>query len=289
MRKPRTASVSRSRKKRDRGRPGPPPERPKAFIEALQSAGRYTFTREQASKALRVSDIALKNALWRLSKSGRVISPRRGFYVVVPPEYRAAGSIPPSWFIRDLMAYLGRPYYVGLLTAAALHGAAHQSPHEFQVVTDRPLPLIKVGRARILFVKKAHLAKTPTVGIKTPTGEIRVSTPEATALDLVRYPDHAGFLSNVATVLGELAERLDARALVRAAEADGELAYAQRLGYLLERIGRGELAVPLAEWLDVKTPRVVRLRPDRPIAGAPRAARWRVAINEEVEAGEGRP
>jgi predicted transcriptional regulator of viral defense system len=289
MRKPRTASVSRSRKKRDRRRSGPQPERPQAFIEALQSAGRYTFTREEASKALRVSDIALKNALWRLSKSGRVISPRRGFYVVVPPEYRAAGSIPPSWFIRELMAYLGRPYYVGLLSAAALHGAAHQSPQEFQVVTDRPLPPLKVGRARVLFVKKAHLAKTPTVSIKTPTGGIRVSTPEATALDLVRYPNHAGFLSNVATVLGELAERLDAGALVRAAEGEGELAYAQRLGYLLERIGHGELAVPLAEWVEAKTPRVVPLRPDRPIAGAPRAARWRVAVNEEVEAGEGRP
>lgn len=286
MGKKRTASVSRSRKKRDRSRPRQPAQRPKSFIEALQSAGRYTFTREEALKALRVSDIALKNALWRLSKAGRVISPRRGFYVVVPPEYRAAGSIPPSWFVRDLMAYLGRPYYVGLLSAAALHGAAHQSPHEFQVVTDRPLLPIKVGRARILFVKKAHLAKTPIVGIKTPTGEIRVSTPEATALDLVRYPEHAGFLSNVATVLGELAERLDARALVRAAEADSELAYAQRLGYLLERIGCAELAVPLAEWLDTNAPRVVPLRPDRPIAGVPRAARWRVAVNEEVETGE---
>ncbi len=286
MGKKRTASVSRSRKKRDRSRPRPTAQRPKSFIEALQSAGRYTFTREEALKALRVSDIALKNALWRLSKAGRVISPRRGFYVVVPPEYRAAGSIPPSWFVRDLMAYLDRPYYVGLLSAAALHGAAHQSPQEFQVVTDRPLLPIKVGRALILFVKKAHLVRTPTVGIKTPTGEIRVSTPEATALDLVRYPEHAGFLSNVATVLGELAERLDARALVRAVEADSELAYAQRLGYLLERIGCAELAVPLAEWLDAKAPRVVPLRPDRPTAGVPRAARWRVAVNEEVEIGE---
>jgi len=99
------------------------------------------------------------------------------------------------------MAYLRRPYYVGLLSAAALHGAAHQSPQEFQVVTDRPLRPIEVGRTRIRFVKKAHLAKTPTVGVKAPTGEIRVSSPEATALDLVRYPEHAGYLSNVATIL----------------------------------------------------------------------------------------
>lgn len=252
-------------------------------------SGRYVFTREEALKALRVSDIALKNALWRLAKAGRVVSPRRGFYVIIPPEYRAAGSLPPSWFVRDLMAHLRRPYYVGLLSAAALHGAAHQAPQEFQVVTDRPLRPIEVGRSRIRFVKKAHLVKTPAVSVKTPTGEIRVSAPEATALDLVRYPEHAGFLSNVATVLGELAERMEAGALVRAAEIEGELVYAQRLGYLLDRIGREELAAPLAEWLEAKAPRVVPLRPDRPIARAPRAARWRVAVNEEVEAGEARP
>ena len=283
MRKQKAVSVSKSRKKRDNRRSRESAGSARAFVEALQSSGQYVFTRDQALKALRASEVALKNALWRLSKGGRLASPRRGFYVIVPPEYRAAGSLPPSWFIRELMAYLGRPYYVGLLSAAALHGAAHQSPHEFQVVTDRPLRPTEVGRVRIRFAKKANLAKTPTVGIKTPTGEIRVSSPEATVLDLVRYPQHAGFLSNVATVLREIAEHLDPVKLVSAAEADDEPAYAQRLGYLLDRIGFAELAAPLAKWVSAKAPRVTPLRPDRPLSGAPRNAQWRVAVNEEVE------
>jgi len=36
------------------------------------------------------------------------------------------------------MAYLEQPYYVGLLGAASLHGAAHQQPQQFQVVTTTP-------------------------------------------------------------------------------------------------------------------------------------------------------
>lgn len=256
-------------------------------MQSLQSSGRYVFTRDEAREALRASEIALKNVFWRLSKAGEVVSPYRGFYVIIPPEYRAAGSVPPSWFIRDLMAHLGRPYYVGLLSAAALHGAAHHSPQEFQVVADRPLRPIEVGRARIRFVKKAHIASTPTVGIKTPTGEIRVSSPEATALDLVRYPKHAGFFLNIVTVLSDLAERLEAQALVRAAKADGELAYAQRLGYLLDHIGQLELTASLAEWISTCARHVTPLRPDLPMAGAPRDTRWRVAVNEEVEVGEG--
>jgi len=282
MAKKKAVSVARSRARRDLLRPGPTPGKAAAFIDDLQSSGRYVFTRNEALRALRVSEIALKNAFWRLAKAARLVSPRRGFYVIVPLEYRVAGSVPASWFIRDLMAYLGRPYYVGLLSAAALHGAAHQSPQEFQVITDRPLRPIEAGRARIRFVKKSRVARTPTVGIKTPTGEIRVSSSEATALDLVRYPEHAGYLSNIATVLSELAERLDPEALVRAAEADAEPAYAQRLGYLLDRIGRTQVAAPLAEWISTKAPGVTPLRPDRPTSGAARDSRWRVAVNEEV-------
>lgn len=140
-----------------------------------------------------------------------------------------------------------------------------------------------MGRARLLFVKKAHLRRVPTVRVKTPTGEIPVSSPEAMALDLVRYPEHAGFLATVATVLEELAERLDPQALVRAAEADGEVAYAQRLGHLLAHLGHASLAAPLAEWVRARAPRVTALRPDRPITGAPRASRWRVAVNDVIE------
>ncbi len=253
------------------------------YLEGLRKSGRYTFTRAEALSAARLTDVALKNAAWRLARAGRLASPHRGFYVIVPPEYEAAGTVPPSWVIRDLMAFLKRPFYVGLLSAAALHGAAHQAPHEFQVVTDRPVRPMRLGRVRIVFVTKARLGKTPTVPMKTPTGDIRVSTAEATALDLVRYPEHAGYLSNVATVLAELAERIDPDALVRAARLEGEFAVAQRLGYLLERVGRGAVAEPLARWIDSKKPRVVPLRADRSVVRRRRARRWRLAINETIE------
>lgn len=258
----------------------------RSFIDALQASGRYSFTREEAQRYLQASPIALKNALRRLSQAGRIVSPRRGFNIIVPLEYRAAGSLPPAWFVRDLMAYLKRPYYVGLLSAAALHGAAHQAPQELQVVTDRSLRPIEVGRNRIRFIKKADIASTPTVGIKAPTGEIRVSTSEATALDLVRYQDHAGHLANILIVLRELAERLNARALVRAAQSEPDLPTAQRLGYLLDWIRRSDLTEGLAGWVASRAPRATPLRPGRPITRAPQDSRWRVALNETFPGSE---
>src|SRR6266496_3549594 len=99
------------------------------LVDAFQATGRYVLRREEA----------LKKAARRLAAKGRIAIPRRGFFVIVPIEYRSAGAPPPSWFIDELMRFHGHPYYVGLLSAAALHGAGHQQPQEFQVVTNAQL------------------------------------------------------------------------------------------------------------------------------------------------------
>ncbi|HVE87152.1 MAG TPA: type IV toxin-antitoxin system AbiEi family antitoxin [Myxococcales bacterium] len=253
------------------------------FVDALQGSGRYVLTRPEAIEALGVSDEALQAAVRRLAAKRRIVVPRRGFFVIVPVEYRSAGAPPPDWFIDDLMKFECQPYYVGLLSAAALHGAAHQQPQEFQVVTNAPLRPTRAGRARIRFFTKRHLERTPAIQVKTETGFMRVSTPEATAIDLVRYARSAGHLANVATVLGELAEKLDPGRLVEAARADVELSHVQRLGHLLDLVGAASIGEPLAAWLEAQRPRVIALRPGRALKTAARDSRWHVAINEQVE------
>ncbi|MBI4860932.1 MAG: type IV toxin-antitoxin system AbiEi family antitoxin [Candidatus Riflebacteria bacterium] len=177
------------------------------FVDQLQSRGKYVFRKEAVSRATPgTSRTAISQALHRLAGRGRVVHLRGGFYVIVPLEYRATGILPPSWFIGDLMRSIGQPYYVGLLSAAALHGAAHQQPQEFQVVTSKPVRRVEVRGLKVAFVTCSSTAKVPTVEKKAETGTFRVSTPAATALDLVRYSGHAGGLSNVATVLQELVE-----------------------------------------------------------------------------------
>jgi len=254
------------------------------LVDSLQATGQYMLTRKHALATLGVSDEALKKAVQRLVAKRRLAAPRRGFFVIVPLEYREAGAPPPSWFIDDLMKFLGQPYYVGLLSAAALHGAAHQQPQEFQVVTNKQLRSVDAGRARIRFFRKLHLERTPTMEVQTETGAMRVSTPEATALDLLRYVEGAGHLGNVATVLGELAEKIDAELLAQAAKTEEELTTAQRLGHVLDRVGGAEATSYLAAWIEERRPRFVPLRTDRSVKRARKDARWRVLVNERVEA-----
>jgi hypothetical protein len=42
--------------------------------------------------------------------------------------------LPINLFIDDMMKSLNKRYYVGLISAAALHGAAHQKPMEYYVI-----------------------------------------------------------------------------------------------------------------------------------------------------------
>jgi len=259
------------------------PRRLDHLVDNLQSQGRYTFTRAEALATLGTSAEAFKKAVQLLTRRRRLASPRRGFYVIVPVEYRVAGAPPASWYIDDFMKAVGAPYYVGVLTAAALHGAAHQAPQEFQVVTPTRQRTVVVGRERLRFLRKRQLARTAVVSLKTPTGTMRVSTPEATALDLLRYVDAAGFLSNIATVLRELADQCDPGRLVEAAAAGVELPHVQRLGYLLDLGGARRLADPLATWLAHHHPDWVRLDPTEPARRAHRNERWRLLINARVE------
>ena len=253
------------------------------YVADLQSKGRYTFTRNEAQKGLSISGVALKRSLERLAKKGKIVLVHRGFYVIVPLEYRTRGILPPEWFIGELMQFMGLKYYVGLLSAAAIHGAAHQQPQEFHVVIPRSQRDIRVGNLFIRFFKKAHLSSTPVVETKTSTGFIRVSEPASTAIDLVAYEARIGGLSRVMTLLQELAELLEPDALVRAATAEKSIAPIQRMGYLLEKIGQSSRTLGLGEWVSSLHPRPAPLQPGISRKGSMRDPKWKILVNIDLE------
>ena len=205
----------------------------------LLSEGTSWFTATEAAQAAGIPLAHVYPGLKRLADRGQIFSPARGFYVPIPPEFRTWGSVPATHFVDAMMRHLDRRYYVGLLSAAELHGAAHQRPQVFQVfqvMVERPLADRRNGRTRLSFHARSRLAEVPTEELTTPTGYLVVSTPEATVLDLASRPADGGGLDNVATVLVELAEEgtLDIAALAAAAGSSSVSAL-RRVGWMLER------------------------------------------------------
>ena len=257
------------------------------FVEGMQSHGRYVFTQAEAEAALGVSGLTLDAALRRLKEKTRIAAVRRTFYVIVPSEHLTAGAPPATWFIDDLMRFLGQPYYVGLLSAAALHGAGHQQPMTFHVVTDRPTRGSRIGRSRLAFHVRKRMASARVARLQTETGSMSVSTPETTAFDVVRFMRASGGVSNVATVLGELAESVSAPELGRVA-ADYGTPTVQRLGFLLDHIGESVLADEVEQSLKARRfrPTLLVSIPHQSPVGRSADSRWRVVENESVESDE---
>ena len=254
------------------------------FIEKLQSEGRYSFSRKEATTALKISKDAFRISAWRLIKKKHLARPKHNFYVIVPPEYFSLGCPPVPWFIDDLMRCLKVPYYVGLLTAAAMRGAGHQQPNVFQIITARTVRPINLGTITIDFICSNILKKTPVEKIQTPTGYMNVSTPEATAYDLVRYLPMVGHINNVSTIFIELVEKLQEDKLIEIAQKIAPVRSIQRLGYILDYIKSGINTDKLAQVVQKKRAQYIPLVYGKKTASkTSKNKRWKILINETIE------
>ena len=253
------------------------------YIASLAASGRYYFTSHEVQRALRVNATARKSALDQLVKNQIIVSPVLGFYVFMPPEYQPQGCLSAGQFIPALMAHLGLRYYVSLLSAAQYYGAVHEHPPDIQVFLTEDRRLIQKGRVRVAFMARKQLRRVPVQSFKTPHGSIVVSSPEATALDLVGYADHVGGMGQVATILSELAERIDPEKLAAAAET-ASIRWAQRLGYLLECVGFDAKTRALRDYVREHATCWTALAPKAPWDRTRRNKNWKLYVNADVEA-----
>lgn len=253
------------------------------YLDEIQSNGRYAFTWEEIRERFDISDKALQQSLYRLKSKQKIVQVRKGFYTVLPPEYSRQGIIPSTLFMDDMMAALNRKYYVGLISAAAIHGAAHQQPMETFIIIEKPaMRNIDNQKMKINFsVKKSWDIKDITE-VKTDAGYLKVSSPELTALDLIYYVDQLG-MNRIITVLEELTEVLKPNKLYNAAQRFPQRATVRRLGYLLENtFGKVELASKLHKIISAKKGNDIPLVPGKTNKKTS-DSRWGININTVIE------
>jgi predicted transcriptional regulator of viral defense system len=257
----------------------------------MQSKGIYAFSLAEIRESFPgQSNQALALALNRAVNKGRIRSVHKGYYVIIPPEYASQGAPPPPLFIDGLMRYLDRKYYVGLLNAAAYHGAAHQQPQEFTVVTGLPpLRMKQSNSIKIQFVAKKVLPGSGIEQRKTDTGYFGISSAELTAFDLIQFEERVGGLTRVSQVLSELVEAMDEARLQQLLNRhEIAPAYVQRLGYMLEKL---EEESPFPELLKTylektnKPLQRVPLRPKGKRAGYLVNPRWKIIENMNIDIG----
>ncbi|CAN5759835.1 hypothetical protein BH20ACI4_BH20ACI4_20830 [soil metagenome] len=259
-----------------------------SWIDRQISFGKLTFSTEKLEMELsEYSQVAIKRSLSRLTEKEKIVSVHKGFYVIVSPEYSSWKILPPSLFIDGLMKYLDRPYYTGLLSAAAFYGASHQSPQEFFVFTNFPVmrPTKKKG-IKINYISKAEIPENLLEDKKTETGYLKVSSPELTAADVVQYQKRIGGLNRAAAILEELAESINIEKITQIFLSELQITVIQRLGYLLEEVIENQ---DLAEKIFTLSQNMnlnffpVPLGSSKKKRGFSSDNRWKVVANTEVE------
>ena len=261
------------------------------WIRHREISGFPTFSVEDIRLAFpNYSEQVISNELFRLSSQDTLYSAYKGFYVIIPPQYAAKRIVPPIYYIDQLMSYLEKPYYISLLSAAEILGAAHQRPQRFSIMTIYPKSSVSTSKNNTLvWTYRKEIPSDFLLSKNSETGVIRYSNVELTSIDIVQYEQHIGGLSRAATILEELAEKMDFRDASKKLFGHTSIATIQRLGYILEEVlGQKEVAEALYTELLLYAGRFryVPLSTNRSKKNAEKNTRWKVDINLTIETDE---
>jgi len=258
------------------------------WVELLQSKGAYSFAFESARRELKgYTEVALTRALSHLSGKGKIISVYKGYYLILPPQYARKGILPPPLFLDDFFQFLGRSYYVSLLSAAAYHGASHQQPQEYFVMTG--FPVMRATQKRGLKINYVSIDRIPSRLLekrKTEAGYLFISNPVLTATDLIQYERRIGGMNRAAIVLYELIDALKPSDFNKDVIEHANLTTLQRMGYLLEyACSSSGISDALFNILKRNKRRLFRipLKASAPTKGFSSDNRWKVIANTEID------
>jgi hypothetical protein len=228
-------------------------ERSAELLRNLQSQARYLFREDEFARhtGREPGSPASQLALQRLSKAGRIVLAQKNAarWLIVPPEQSHYGAPPVDWWLDDLMRDQEPAYYLALLSAARFWGSSHYAYQATQVMVSRPRRPLAVGKLRVEFIVKKGLGDTPVVHERTKTARMRISTREATVLDLIRHQNTVGGLETVARIAHDLLPNMTPAGVLDAVRALNQVPAVQRFGFVLDNLGGGRLADTLARWL----------------------------------------
>ncbi len=263
------------------------------YLDDRLAHGRISFSNEEGRSVLGLSSQAFTAATNRLAKKQRLVSPRRGFYLILRPEDRVTGAPDPAQWIDPLMGYLGLDYRISMLRAAAFHGASHQAAMVFQVIAPRQLRTIEMGRHRLQFIYQTPKAFARSnrdewlVQMKTAAGFAKVAGVELTLLDCIRYFHKAAGIDGVTQIAKDIGAHAGPRKLANVAIAY-ESSVVRRLGYLLELCAHPRQAKalePFARRAKSMKPLDPSVKPlsQSLAAVSERNSKWMLSINTPLE------
>ena len=255
------------------------------YLDEVRAKGRYSIIFDELKEKTSLSEKAIRQAIFRAKSKKIIFTVRKGFYIIIPPEYSSVGVLPLYLYIDDLMKFLKREYYIGLFSAAALYGAAHQQVMSHYIITHPPaLRKISKEKLSIYFFTKKNWNKKFIVNKKTAGGYVKVSSPELTIFDLIYYHKKIGGINRIANVLEELSEIVNIDNFFEISKLYQNFSVIQRAGYIFDEVlEKKDLADILSNILKSKILKYIPLSFVSKNKAFAKNKKWKILINTEID------
>ncbi|WP_194767220.1 type IV toxin-antitoxin system AbiEi family antitoxin [Tamlana sp. I1] len=255
------------------------------FIKERLSHEEYSFSKDELHLITKKEKSKLTTDLSYLVKKGEIISLRKGFYLIIPPRYSKFGKLPLELYVDKLFKFIGRPYYVGLYSAAKFHGASHQQIQREYIVTIKPtvLDITKKGNDIHFFTSSKWPSKN-IIEKKSDAGIFKISSPALTAVDLIHHQNKLGGINRMLAILEELFEELTKNDIDELLSWYPHKSTLQRFGFLLEELQVEEhLLKPIMQHLKTSKYFPVLLSPKKKQKAGGVDNDWKVDVNIKLE------
>jgi len=206
----------------------------------------------------------------------------KGLYQFIPLSYGYPERIPPAnSFV--IGASLVKPYYFSYYTSNSYYGFTTQMPFTLFIATTTKKPDVEWSSSTFKFVT---LSKRKFFGYrreKVFDTEVNMAEPEKSLVDSFDKPRYTGGIEQLAGITWRGFRRVNRGKLVKYAAKMGSHALVQRLGFIINFLGKEELVEPLSPDLKnmlrehVGKP-VIYLDPRRPKTGG-FSKEWRIINN----------
>ncbi|WP_136468971.1 type IV toxin-antitoxin system AbiEi family antitoxin domain-containing protein [Flagellimonas onchidii] len=256
-----------------------------SFVKDKLSSEQYAFSRAEYITYSGKNSNAVTTDLAYLSKKKEILALRKGFYLIIPPRYSKLGIIPLELYVHKLFEHLNKAYYVGLYSAARLHGAAHQQTQIDYVITQgsRMLDIRKKAIALDFFLTK-NWPQANIVQRKSDAGYFNVSDPLLTIADLLYHQRKLGGINRMLANIEELLEEVTQGQVNSLLQWYPHKSVLQRLGFLLEYIApQNNQLDPIYEYLMKQQFYPVFLNTADKNKPGSVDNRWKVDVNMKLE------
>jgi len=229
--------------------------------------------------------IAIRREISRLTEKKEILNLRKGFYLIIPPRYANAEKLPIQLYIEKLFKFLDRRYYVGLYSAAKLHGASHQqSQRDYLIIETPKLNAIKKKNFDIQFFTTGNWPSENVETKKSDAGAYKLSSPALTFVDLIHHHTKIGGLNRMLASLEELYDELEEQDVTALVSWYDHKSTLQRVGFLLdELIGQNPFAEIIYEKLKQQPYYPILLSPKKNQKPGSVNNRWKIDENIKLE------